>query len=91
MTSFPEPPGLEDDTVLFVRSNCMFSTNAVAALGNLHIDTIPVRNVTDDEAALDELVAISGKAQAPCLVVGNNARHEAADIITYLAGRVSEL
>ncbi len=91
LMSFPDPPGLEDDTVLFVRSNCMFSTNAAAALNNLHIDTVPVRNVTDDEAALDELVAISGKAQAPSLVVGNNARHEAADIITYLAGRVSEL
>ena len=91
LKSFPDPPGLEDDTVLFVRSNCMFSTNAAAALHNLHIDTVPVRNVTDDEAALDELVAVSGKAQAPCLVVGNNARHEAADIITYLAGRVSEL
>ena len=91
LKSFPDPPGLEDDTVLFVRSNCMFSTNAAAALKNLHINAVPVRNVTDDEAALDELVAISGKAQAPCLVVGNNARHEAADIITYLAGRVSEL
>jgi len=91
LKSFPDPPGLEDDTVLFIRSNCMFSTNAAAALTNLHIDTVPVRNVTDDEAALDELVAVSGKAQAPCLVVGNNARHEAADIITYLAGRVSEL
>jgi len=91
LKSLPQPQGLEDDTVLFIRSNCMFSTNAVAALENLHIDTIPVRNVTDDEAALDELVAVSGKAQAPCLVVGNNARHEAAVIIAYLAGRVSEI
>jgi len=46
LKSFPNPPGLEDDTVLFVRSNCMFSTNAAAALDNLHIDTVPVRNVT---------------------------------------------
>ena len=36
LKSFPDPPGLEADTVLFVRSNCMFSTNAVAALGNDH-------------------------------------------------------
>jgi hypothetical protein len=50
--SFPDPPGLEDDTILFVRSNCMFSTNAVAALGNLHIGAIPVRNVSEDPAAL---------------------------------------
>jgi hypothetical protein len=91
LKTFPNPPGLEEDTVLFIRSNCMFSTNAMAALGNLRIDSIPVRNVTEDEAALDELVAIAGKGQAPCLVVGGKPRHEAADIITYLAGRVTEI
>jgi len=91
LKTFPEAPGLEDDTVLFIRSNCMFSTNAMAALGNLHIDSIPVRNVSDDAAALDELVAVAGKGQAPCLVVGGKPRHEAADIITYLAERVTEI
>jgi len=91
LKTFPNPPGLEEDTVLFIRSNCMFSTNAMAALGNLRIDSIPVRNVTEDAAALDELVAIAGKGQAPCLVVGGKPRHEAADIITYLAGRVTEI
>ena len=91
LKTFPDPPGLEDDTVLFVRSNCMFSTNAMAALGNLHIDSIPVRNVSEDAAAHDDLVAIAGKGQAPCLVVGGRPRHEAADIITYLADRVSEI
>jgi len=91
LETFPAPPGLEDDTVLFIRSNCMFSTNAMAALGNLQIDSIAVRNVSEDAAALDDLVAIAGKGQAPCLVVGGKPRHEAADIITYLAERVTEL
>jgi len=91
LKTFPAAPGLEDDTVLFIRSNCMFSTNAMAALGNLRIDSIPVRNVSEDAAALDDLVAIAGTGQAPCLVVGGKPRHEAADIITYLAERITEI
>jgi hypothetical protein len=91
LKSFPDPAGLEPDTVLFVRSNCMFSTNAVAALGNLHIDTIPVRNVSDDPATLADLEALAGKGQAPCLVVGNNAMHDAADIMKYFADRTTDI
>jgi len=91
LKSFPNPTGLEPDTVLFVRSNCMFSTNAVAALGNLHIETIPVRNVSEDPAALADLEAVSGKGQAPCLVVGNNAMHDAADIMKYFADQTTDI
>ena len=69
----------------------MFSTNALAALSNLHIDSIPVRNVSDDAAALDELMAVAGKGQAPCLVVGGKPHHESEDIITYLANKVTSL
>ena len=91
LKSFPDPPGLEADTVLFVRSNCMFSTNAIAAIGNLHIDTIPIRNVSEDPAALTDLEAVSGKGQAPCLVVGNTAMHEAADIMKYFAEQTTDI
>ncbi len=87
-----EPVGPENDTMLFIRSNCMFSTNAVAALNNLHLtEKVPVRNVSDDSKALDDLVAIAGKGQAPCLMVGDRPMHEADEIVTYLAGRVSDL
>ena len=91
LKSFPDPPGLEADTVLFVRSNCMFSTNAIAALGNLRIDTIPVRNVSEDAAALADLEAVAGQSQAPCLVVGSRAMHEAADIMKYFAERTTDI
>ena len=92
LASLPDAPGLEADTKLYIRSNCMFSTNALAALNNLHLENnVPVVNVSEDQAALDELVGIAGKGQAPCLVVGGTPKHEAADIITYLAKRVSEL
>ena len=91
LSSIPDPPGLEADTVLFVRSNCMFSTNVIAALGNIHIDTIPVRNVSEDPAALKDLEALAGKGQAPCLVVGSKAMHEAADIMKYFADRTTDI
>ncbi len=90
LETFGQPPGLEPETVLYIRSNCMFSTNALAALGNLRIASIPVRNVSTDPAALDDLVSIAGKGQAPCLVIGGTPHHESAEIITYLAGRVTE-
>ena len=92
LSSVGEPVGLEPETKLYIRSNCMFSTNALAALGNLHLaGRFPVVNVSEDPAALDELVAVAGKGQAPCLVVGGKPMHEAAEIIGYLAGRVSAL
>jgi len=90
LKSFDPAPGLEPDTVLYVRSNCMFSTNAVAALHNLRIDSIPVRNVSEDNEAMNDLVAVAGTGQAPCLVIGGAPHHESAEIITYLAGRVTE-
>jgi hypothetical protein len=39
---------------------------------------------------MDELMAIAGKGQAPCLAISGSPRHESAEIITYLAGRVTE-
>jgi hypothetical protein len=91
LKSFAEPHGLEVDTVLFVRSNCMFSTNAVAALGNLHLENVAVRNVSEDATALADLEAVTGKGQAPCLVVSGQAMHEAADIMRYFADRVTDI
>jgi glutathione S-transferase len=90
LATFGPPPGLEPDTVLYIRSNCMFSTNAIAALENLHIDSVPVCNVSSDNQAMNVLVGIAGNGQAPCLVIGDTPHHESAEIITYLAGRVTE-
>lgn len=90
LTPFDPAPGLEPETALFIRSNCMFSTNSVAALHNLHLDSIPVRNVSEDNEAMNDLMAVAGKGQAPCLVIGDTPHHESAEIITYLAGRVTE-
>ena len=82
-------PGLEPGTVLYVKSRCMFSTNALSARHNLHLDDVlPVRNVTEDPSAMADLARLGGKTQAPCLVIGGKALYESADIQKYLAARV---
>ncbi len=92
LTPFQPAPGLEPETLLFVKSRCMFSTNAMAALRNLHLeDAVKVLNVTEDPATRDHLEALAGTHQAPCLVVGSKPMHESADIIKYLAGRATDL
>lgn len=91
LKTYPDPPGLENGTVLYVRSNCMFSTNAIAALGNLRIDTVPIRNVSEDPDALADLEAVAGKGQALCLVVGDRTMHEADDIMKYVAERATDI
>jgi hypothetical protein len=63
----------------------------LAALGHLHIDSFPIRNLSDDTAALADLEAITGKSQAPCLVIGDRATHEAADIMKYFTARTTDI
>jgi hypothetical protein len=86
------PPGLEEGTEIFIRSNCMFSTNALAAIHNLHLDgQVPVHNVSEDPDALSQLKALADTEQAPCLVVKGTPMLESDDIVSYLAGRTTAL
>lgn len=88
--AFADPQALPDDSRLYVKSRCGFSRAVLLARDNLHLGkSLPVRNVSEDAAARDELVSIAGKDQAPCLVVGGSARHESAEIIGYLVSRAA--
>ena len=73
------------DTTLYVRSRCGFSRNVLLARCNLHLeDRIPVKNVSEDSAAMAELLDISGQEKAPCLVVDGKAMLESQDIVKHL-------
>lgn len=88
----PAPGKLEGDVELFVKSNCGFSTWALHARSNLHLEeALPVKNITEDAAAKDALEKSAGKSQAPCLRVGDQYHFESADIIGHLAGKVAPL
>ncbi len=64
---------------LYIRSNCGPSRFASWACTNLHLDSIEIKNVSEDSAAAGALKSASGGSTAPCLVVGDRATsgHEA--------------
>lgn len=77
-------------TTLYVKSSCGHSRRALLAVDNLGLqDSVEVRNVSEDPAALEALVQAGGKDQAPCLVLDGAAQYEAEDIVLGLAGRVA--
>jgi glutaredoxin-related protein len=87
-----EPQGLADDAVLYVKSKCGFSRATLIVRDNLHLrEKLAIKNVSDDAAARDELIALAGKDQAPCLVVGGKPLHESADIIRHLVESTTDL
>ena len=85
-------PGLEPGAELYVKSLCGFSRWTLQARDNLHLqDALPVRNVNEDAAAMDKLRQLTGKEQAPCLVLDGKPLLESADIIAHLVGRATDL
>ena len=88
LPEFAAPPGIEPNSVLYVKGGCGFSNWALQARDNLHLrDTLPVKNVSDDPVALKDLEQVTGKQQAPCLVVNGEPIFESDAIIAHLAGR----
>lgn len=83
---------LGSGATLFVKSSCGFSTWAMQARENLHLqDKIALRNVTEDAKARKELNDLTGKDQAPCLVVGGTPIFESADIISHLVNATTDI
>jgi glutaredoxin-related protein len=83
--NFVDPPGLPEAGLLYVKSSCGFSRAALLARNNLGLsERITVLNVTDDDTARQALVKLSGKEQAPCLVIGGDTIQESADIVARL-------
>lgn len=82
----PAPGGaLASDAVLYVKSQCGFSRAADLARRNLHLkEALILKNVSQDQAALEELEAASGQQQAPCLAAGGELLLESDAIIRRL-------
>ena len=84
------PMGLDADTKMYIRDNCMFSRWALYARCNLRQqDSLPIVNVSHDADARAELERIGGKPQAPALRVGDMVMYESAQIAAYLSTRCS--
>jgi len=84
------PPGIPQGTTLYVKNNCAASRAAMAARINLHIESqVALKNVTEVPAALAELESLTGKKQAPCLVIDGEPKLESQDIIRDLVTRAT--
>ena len=84
------PVGLPADARLFVKDNCGFSRAALGARGNLHLENkVPVINVSTSDEARAELKQLTGKEQAPALIVDGQPLLESAAIIKELCARAT--
>jgi glutaredoxin len=92
LPAFEAGGSLESGATLYVKSSCGFSAWALEARKNLHLEAaLPIKNVSEDSAAMSELESGGGKGQAPCLKVGDKYMYEAAQIIGYLCEKTSSL
>ncbi len=76
-----------ENHVLYWRPTCPFCMRVVDYL-NEHDIECAMRNVLEDAAAYDDLVAVGGKRQIPCLVIEGEALYESSDIIQYCSQRI---
>jgi glutaredoxin-related protein len=90
-SAFPAAGSLPAGTELFVKHPCGASEQARAAVTNLHLDAVPVHNVSEDQAQRARLEDIAGKHQAPCLMMDGQPMFEATDIVKALAERIAPL
>ena len=71
-------------TALFYKPTCGFCRKVTHYMETNGID-IELKNVNESSAIRDELIAIAGKTQVPCLVIDGKPLHESNDIIEWLA------
>jgi glutaredoxin len=88
-----ETPAIPPKTTLSVKSSCGFSATVLNACNNLGLQKgrIESKNVTDDPAAADEREQLTGKRQAPCLVVEGQPKHASVDIMNDFVTRTTGL
>jgi len=92
LAEIPAPGGLGKVDGLFVKSDCGHSRKAMLARTNLHLESkVPLKNVTEDAAAKEELARLAGKDQAPCMIVDGKPMFEADDIVRYLVSGATSL
>ena len=92
-----EPGQVIPGLTLYHFSTCPYCVMVRRAAGRLAID-LPMKNIHQDRAAFDELVAGGGRKQVPCLRIeradgGGDSKvqwlYESTDIIEYLRERVA--
>ena len=92
LPDIPKPAGLGKVDGLYVKSACGFSLKTLWAVDNLHLKgKFPVKNVTEDAAAMAEMQKLSNQDKAPCLIVDGKPVLEADEIVKYLVSGSTNL
>lgn len=73
---------------LFYRPTCPFCQKVLSYMREHDID-LPLRDISSDPGARDELVSVGGKSQVPCLFINGEPMYESGDIIAYLAANLA--
>jgi glutaredoxin 3 len=68
--------------VLYINPNCPYCKKVTNYLQSQN-RTLPIKN-TQDRAIRNELIAIGGKGQVPCLIINGKALYESDAIIEWL-------
>ncbi len=71
-----------DNMYLYVKPGCPFCARVERYLGNAGIE-LELRNILEGTNR-DDLIAVGGKAQVPCLIVDGKPMYESMDIIKFL-------
>ncbi len=77
---------MTQDFVLYMKPSCPFCRKVLRYMEREHI-SLPMKDISAEPAAREELVAIGGKGQVPCLVIKGKPLYESDDIIAYLSDR----
>ena len=75
----------EANLVLYKAGWCPYCAKVLRFMEAEGIE-LPLRDIDDPQVA-EELIAIGGKRQVPCLVIDGVALYESDDIIAYLSER----
>lgn len=77
-----------DSLTLYIKYSCPYCEKVTTYMDEHHIE-IKTKDVANPEVR-DELIAIGGKKQVPCLVHDGKALYESDDIIKWLRQNIVE-
>ena len=71
------------ELTLYYFPSCPYCQRVLVALDRLGVEPT-MRDIRSEAGARDQLIAIGGKGQVPCLVIDGKPMYESGDIVAWL-------
>ena len=71
------------ELTLYYRADCGYCRKVLRFINDQQI-SLTLKNVAEGQAIRQELIAVAGSTQVPCLVINGRPMHESDDIIRWL-------